>query len=315
MRAVVIDAYGAAPRLADVPIAAPAPSQIKVRVAAASLNPFDLTIARGDLRDAIPGVFPLVLGIDAAGEVVEAGGDVTGFDVGESVYGVFFGRPAGSTGTFAEYVTIAAGAPVTRAPATVDVAGAASLPTAGGTALGLIETAGDVAGRTMLVLGATGGVGSFITQLAAGRGARVIATARGAAAARVREYGAVEVIDYTAAPIADQLRDLVPDGLDLYVHLARNSGDLAAIAAQLVGGGAVFSTVGGVDVARLADRDVVWVNFSHRQSPELLRRLADLLDSGSLAVPPLHRITLEEVPAALEQLATGHGDGKTVALI
>jgi hypothetical protein len=70
-----------------------------------------------------------------------------------------------------------------------------------------------------------------------------------------------------------------------------------------------------VDVARLADRDVVGVNFSHRQSPELLRRLADLLDSGSLVVPPLHRITLEEVPAALEQLATGHGDGKTVALI
>jgi NADPH:quinone reductase-like Zn-dependent oxidoreductase len=315
MRAVAVGGYGEPPQVIDVPMPLVGREQILVRVAAASLNPFDAKIAAGQFRDVIPAVFPLTLGIDVAGTVVAVGEAVTRFVVGEDVCGAVFKAPAGSTGTLAEYVALSERAPLARAPAAMDLVTAAALPTAGGTALGSVDDAGELHRRTLLIVGATGGVGSFATQIAADRGARVIATARASAAERVLANGATETIDHTVSSIVSQLHDRFPAGIDAYLHFAADTSALGDIAGTVRAGGYVGSTTGGVDEVALRERGIRGVNLQIRQTRELQRRLMHLVDAGRLVVPAVRRITLDDAPAALGAIGTGHSDGKTVVVM
>jgi NADPH:quinone reductase-like Zn-dependent oxidoreductase len=145
----------------------------------------------------------LILGIDGAGLVVRCGPGVQGFAAGDAVYGAFLHPPYGR-GTLAEYVAVSVTAPIARAPDTIALAAAGAAASAGMSALALLELAHLREGQSILVVGATGGVGSFATQLAHGRGAHVIATAQTDAAADMRALGASATIDHTAAPLAAQ---------------------------------------------------------------------------------------------------------------
>jgi NADPH:quinone reductase-like Zn-dependent oxidoreductase len=196
MRAVTVSEYGGTPVVAEIPTPEPGAGQVLLRMRAAGMNPMDATLASGAWRPA-PATFPMVLGADGAGVVERAGEGARRFSRGDELFGQLLIAPLGSAGTYAEYVAVTEEAPLARVPDGLDPVVAAALPTAGGTGLALVASLEPLAGKTVLIVGAGGGVGSFATQFAVNAGARVIASVHAAAAGRMRGYGAAETVDHT----------------------------------------------------------------------------------------------------------------------
>jgi NADPH:quinone reductase-like Zn-dependent oxidoreductase len=295
MRAIALTAPGSAPAPVTVADPVPAAGEVLVRVAAASLNGFDVSVAGGHLVGMMEHVYPVVLGKDFAGAVEAIGDGVDGLGVGDAVFGVVM-KPVLGDGSFGELVTVDAGFGVAPIPAGVDVATAGALGLAGAAALGVLDALAVRSGESVLVVGATGGVGSLLTQYAAAAGARVIATARsGAGADFVRQYGADAVVD--PDDLAAQLADVAPGGVDAIAHLA---GDPAALLPLLAPQGRLASTRGfgaeqhSAATAIMASPDVA-----------TLSRLAADVASGALKVPVSRTFTLDEVPAAIDGFSGG----------
>jgi NADPH:quinone reductase-like Zn-dependent oxidoreductase len=315
MRAVAVTAFGAAPQVMDLPRPVPGPGEVLVRLAAAGMNPADWQLADGHLRERMEHVFPLVLGWDGAGTVAAVGDGVTRFAEGDGVYGQFFLPPAGR-GTFAELVAIDERAPIGPPPRRVEAAAAVALPTAAMTALGLLDAAGVGSGDTVLVVGASGGVGVFVTQLAAARGARVIATARPDAAALVRRLGAAETLDYQAGPLAERLRAGHPDGVDVLLDLVSDPASFAAHSRQVRDGGTAASIVFAAPAGDGGQAGRVRaMNYLVADKPALLARITREVDAGRLQIPVQREVRLEDAPAALARLRAGGARGKTVITI
>jgi NADPH2:quinone reductase len=311
MHAITVNDYGETPALADVPDPQPGPGQVLIKIEAAGVNPMDRSISEGRWRDMIPATFPLILGADLAG-VVEAVGDGAGkFSPGDEVFGQLFIPPLGSTGTYAEQVAVTEDAPLARVPNGLDPAVAAALPTAGGTALEIIESLEPLDGKKVLIVGAAGGVGSFATQFATSSGAHVIAVAHTSAADRMGAYGVEETIDRTATSVSDAVRKTHPDGIDNLIDAASDAAAFANLASLVRPGGTALSIVGAADTDALASRSVTGVNFQVSLSSALLDRLADAVVSGRIIEPPITRVELGDVPL----LDGGHADGKTVIML
>lgn len=312
MKAVTINAYGAAPAVMLLPKPRAGRGQVLIRVLAAGMNPMDRTIASGAWKDAMPATFPLVLGADVAGVVEAVGQGVTKFGEGDELFGQLFGLPLGSTGTYAEYVAAAEDSPLARMPRGLDPVVAASLPAPGGTALNLADSLQPLTGKTILVVGAAGAVGSFFTQFAAQAGARITATARTQDAGRVRGYGAVEAIDYSKADLAGAVRQAHANGVDVLVDLASDAAAFRALASLVRRGGTAVTTRDVANEKALASMDVTGVNFHVNESPELLTRVAEAVAAGQVVAPPITRLRLDEVPDAWVHAA--HGMGKPVVI-
>jgi NADPH:quinone reductase-like Zn-dependent oxidoreductase len=242
MKAFAITARDTQPTLEDLPTPEPATGEVLVEVEAASVNGFDLSVAAGYVWDMIPHEFPVVLGRDLAGTVTAVGDGVEDFSVGDRVAGVIPGMALGPrTGTLAEFVAVPASA-LTRVPAGVDTQQAAVVGLAGIAAHDALEALVVEAGETMLVSGATGGVGSIAVQLAAQAGATVIviATARpGKEEDYARSLGATHTVDWTG-DLTTAVHGITPDGVDKALHFA---GDAATIAQLVRAGGTVASTL------------------------------------------------------------------------
>jgi NADPH:quinone reductase len=239
MRAVVVSEYGGTPVLAEVPTPQPGPGQILMKMRAAGMNPMDRTLASGDWQPA-PATFPMVLGADGEGVVESVGEGTKRFSRGDDLFGQLLIAPIGSAGTYADYVVVTEDAPLARVPDGLDPVLAAALPTSGGSALALVELLEPLKGKTVLIVGAGGGVGSFSTQLAANAGGRVIANVREAAAERMRGYGAAETIDHTAVSLPDAVRQAHPDGIDALMDLVSQAEAFSGLA-SLVRSGALPS--------------------------------------------------------------------------
>ena len=240
MRAVAIDDFGAAPALRDLPKPEPGPGEVLVRVQASSINGFDLAVAAGMLKGMMEHRFPVVLGKDFAGTVEAVGEGVVRFAVGDQVFGVVM-KPELGDGAFGEHVAVGAGFGIAHIPAGLDVAVAGALGLSGTAALMSVNAVAPAAGEVVLVCGATGGVGAHAVQLAAARGAEVIATARpGEEADLVRGLGAAHTVDYTD-DVPAAVRSLRADGVHAIVHLAADGLRLAEL---LVDGGRIASTLG-----------------------------------------------------------------------
>ncbi len=311
MRAVAVSEYGAMPALIEAPDPQPGPGQVLIKVEAAGINPFDRMIADGALQAIGPARFPLVLGVDLAGVVEAVGEGADRFAPGEEVFGQLLIAPWGSAGTYAERVAVSEDAPLARVPHGLDPLVAAALPTAASTALEIVESLEPLTGKTALLVGAAGGVGSFATQLAANAGAYLLAVAGADAGDRLRSYGAAEVIDYTAGSVPDAVRRAHPDGIDVLIDLASDADGFAALASLVRSGGTALKTrfQYAADVEALASRGVAGVNFEQHVSSGGLEQLADAVLSGRIVAPPITRISLEDVP----DLRGGPGaEGKTV---
>lgn len=314
MRAVAVADYGATPVVTQIPEPHPAPGELLIRTLAASMNPMDRNIAEGSLRDTVPATFPMVLGIDIAGVVEDIGPGATQFAPGDEVFGQVMIAPLGVAGTYAEEIAVPEHAPLARVPDALDPMVAAALPTAGGTGLDVVDSLEPLRSKTVLIVGAGGGVGSFATQFAANAGAQVIANTHESAEARMRDYGAAEVVDHSLASVMDAVRAAHPDGIDALIDLASDGPAFAELASLVRPGGTALTTRFVADPDLLGDGDGRGaVNYQVTVSSDLLERVADAVVAGRIAPPPIRDIRLEEVPDAYARM--GHADGKTVITI
>lgn len=313
MRAFAIDEFGQPGSVRTVPDAVAAEGNVLVRVRAASINVFDGYVTVGGMKDYAEHRFPLIPGVDAAGVLVSGEAADGQIKPGDEVIATSFTKPYYGGGTFAELVDIPANA-VARKPATLSLEQAAALPLTGLTALSVVDALDPRPGQLVLVIGATGGVGSYFTQLAAQRGANVIALARAATADYARELGAAEVIDReTADPIA-QLQAAHPDGVDAIADFAGDTELIDRLSALLKAGGKLTMTGARLDAQAFAKLGVTVVS-SNKVSPERLTELSNLVDGGRLRAPRIHTIPLERAAETIGEVAQRHNTGKVVLTI
>ena len=316
MRAITQSRYGSPEvlHLTQVPRPTIGADEVLVQVRAAGLDrgtehlmtgkPYAMRLGVGLRRPRNP-----VPGRDVAGVVAEVGSSVNRFTVGDEVYGV-------APGSFAEYA-VAPKAKLARKPANLTFAQAAVVPISAGTALQALQDVGRLAtGQSVLVLGASGGVGTYAVQLAKALGAEVTGTCSTAKLDLVSSLGADHVLDYTRDDFADGTRryDLIldiggspsltrlrraltPRGTVVFVG-SEGSGSLTGMGRQVRG--ALLSPV-------LRQRLVLLLSKERGTDYE---RLTALLEAGQIS-PSLDRAyPLDEVPAAMRLLEDGRVRGK-----
>jgi NADPH:quinone reductase-like Zn-dependent oxidoreductase len=305
MRAIVLSDYDSGPTLLQLPPPVPGANEVVVRVRSSSINGFDAVVVAGLLKGMMEYEFPVTLGSDYAGVVEQVGSEVTTYAVGDEVFG-FVRKQTLHEGTWADYVIVPEDMFVARKPEGVDFVAAGALPLAGVAALASVDAVAAAAGDVVLIVGASGGVGGYAVQLAAARGATVIATGRPEDEARLRELGAAETIDFTTGDVAAVMRERYPDGIQGLIDVV-NFGDGFAATAELVAdGGRAATTLGAADVDALAARNVVATNVMASPDPATLGRLAD--HAGGLEVPIDSSHPLESTATALDRFASGkHG--------
>jgi len=297
--------------VAEVPTPEPGHEQVLLKIRAAGMNPMDRTLASGDWKP-MPATFPMVLGADGAGVVEKIGEGESRFSVGDDLFGQLLIPPLGSAGTYAEYVAVAEDAPLARVPAELDDVVAAALPTAGGAGLALVELLEPLTDKTVLIVGAGGGVGSFATQFAVNAGGKVIANAHAQDADRMRAYGAIETIDHTQVPLAEAVPQSYPDGIDALLDLVSDAAGFAALASLVRPGGTAVTAQYVADEAALRSGGITGINFALQPSSELLERVAKAVADRRIVAPPITRISLEDVPTALSTAQARPASGKTV---
>jgi len=224
MKAAAVDRFGppSALTMHEVPVPTPEPHEVLIAIDTAGVGSWDASIRNGSWKKPGRPRFPLVPGVDGAGVVVATGARVRRFRPGDHVYAYEFGNRQG--GFYAEYAAASA-QHVGRVPKGLDLRDAGAVATTGLTALQGIDALALKPGQTVLIFGASGAVGTMAVQFAAQRGAHVIATASGAAPARlVRKLGAHRVIDARRPESIDQLRRFAPKGLDAVLALAGGDG-------------------------------------------------------------------------------------------
>jgi NADPH2:quinone reductase len=243
MKALVSRAYGQLEELvlANLPKPAPGPGEVLVRTEAAALNPVDAVLVTGAMRNVLPISHPFVPGVDISGTVEVVGEGVTRFAVGDPIVAWNGVR----SGALAEYTLVAAAPSAAVRPAGLDAPHGAALPTGSLTAAALVDAARLSAGGTVLVVGASGGVGSYTVQLAKRAGLTVVATGRAEDEEFLRALGADETIDYTNASIAKETLRRVPGGVDVVIDLAHAGPGLAETAAAAKPGGQLISPLAG----------------------------------------------------------------------
>jgi NADPH:quinone reductase-like Zn-dependent oxidoreductase len=312
MRAYATDGFGEAGSVREVPDPQPGEGQVRVRVAAAALNPFDVSVIGGYLKEQMEHRFPLIPGSDASGTIDALGEGVADWSVGEEVFGTS-GKPYLGEGTLAELVVMSAGT-IARKPASIDPPAAAAVPVAGATAFTMVEAAAIAEGELVVVIGATGGVGSYLVQLAAMRGATVVAVCSATNADYARSLGATDAIDYKAGDLVEAVRSRHPDGIDTVADLHGERDTVARLAEQVRSGGHVVSAVGSADTEALGARGIEGMNVMGRATTESLTTLAGMLERGEIVSPELHPYPLDRADEAIEQIGSGHVRGKIVVI-
>jgi NADPH2:quinone reductase len=311
MRAFAFDAFGQPGSIHDVPEREPADGEVRVRVAAAALNPFDNFVLQGYLKDRMEHRFPLIPASDFSGTVDALGSGVQGFSVGDQVFGII-GKMVQGEGTLAEMTTASSGTIAKRPHSTTDE-DAAALPLTGVSALMCVDAAAIKAGDVVVVVGASGGIGSYAVQLAKLRGAHVIGVTHTANIDYVRGLGADEVVDRTAGDVVDALKSKHSDGVAAIIDTAGDAASLSALIEAVRKGGTVVSMRGAATPDEMSKRGLTGVNIQTQVNTERLDNLAKLSADGRLKAPRIHKFPLEEAGEAFKLL--GHSDGKIVVTI
>ena len=304
MKAVTLESFDTSPTLRDdLPAPTPAPTEVLVRVRASSANPADNSIAAGMLKQmGVEYEFPVILGRDYAGVVEQVGAEVTRYAVGDEVFGfLLHANPTVHDGSWAELIVVPQNMFIGRAPQGVDLATAGTAPLAGIAAIMAIDALDLSDGDTVLIVGATGGVGSLAVQLAARAGATVVAPALPEDDAYLRELGVSELLPRDG-DLAAAARERYPDGFDAVLDLVNYAPGVPATLVKE--GGRIASPTGAAGEG--AGRTMVMAT----PTPENLEGLARVLADGTLGVPIQATYDLAEAPDALTALATTHTQGK-----
>ncbi|MFI5702465.1 NADP-dependent oxidoreductase [Streptomyces xanthochromogenes] len=301
MEAIVYERFGGVEVLAlgQVDKPRPGPGQVRVKVVAAGVNPVDYRIRNGWMRHNFPVTFPAVPGLELAGVVDELGPGVTGFAIGDEVFG------HADTGAYAEY---ALATHVVAKPAGLTWEQAVALPIAGETSERVLEQLELAAGETLLVHGAAGVVGSVGVQLAVARGATVIGTASPDNHAFLRELGATPLA--YGPGLVERVREVAPQGIDA-VYDAAGKGALPD-SIELRGGTAT-RIVTIADTAA-AEHGVPFSGQAMADPVPVFEAHARLAVEGRLRIRHAETFPLAQAPKALELSEGGHTRGKLVIM-
>lgn len=287
----------------------PGEGEVLVKVKAAGVNPVDAAIVRGMLKDAIPTEFPVIPGWDVAGVVEENGYASRRFKKGDEVY-AYARRPTIQHGTFAEYIALPESYLAHR-PNKMSMEESGGIPLVGLTAYQSIFDVGKLKkGQTLLILGASGGVGTLAIQLAKSVGATVIGVASEKNHDYMKKLGADEVIDYSAGHVGKSVKKLTPNGVDLLFHCSRgNSLSECMETGVLKKDGSVVSiTKSKPEPEWHVSYDYVFVEPNAAQ----LKHIAELADDDKIKVPATKTFALVDAQKALKEVETLHTRGKLV---
>ncbi len=298
IKAVRIAQYGGSDQLKyeEIPLPQLGRDRAVAKVRYAGVNPIDWKIREGAFKAMFPAKFPLTLGHDFAGEIVNAADDSGRFRTGERVFG--FGD-----GTYAEF-TAAAMADIAAIPEKIDFAVAAALPTAGLTALQAIrDCVQPKPGTRILIHGAAGAVGSFATQIAKTLGAQVIGTATGEDIAYLRSLGNIQVIDYK------QERFESVGQVDAVLDLV--GGETTARSYAVVKkGGVIVSTLGAANAELATQAGIRSANVEMKRSAADLLELVGLVERGDVKPRMGEVFSLEHAREAQDASQEGRAKGK-----
>jgi NADPH:quinone reductase-like Zn-dependent oxidoreductase len=298
MRAAQYEEFGGPEKVKIAEVEEPhaGPGQIRVAVRAVGINPVDWKMGSGMMG----GESPVTIGREVAGVVDEVGDGVSGVAVGDEVFGFAVGGGAAEYARLEDYAKV---------PRSLDFAGAAALPVAIETATRTLDLLGVSEGRTVLVNGAAGGVGSATVQLARERGARVIGTASEPNHDYLRSLGA-EPVAYGEGLVA-RVRELAPDGVDAAIDAAgvalEDLVELTRAPDRLV------------TIAAYQDAEKLGVQFSGgmgiQRALSALEDVPRLIDEGRFELPVARTYPLAEAAEALSESRAGHVRGKLVLLV
>ncbi len=281
--------------------------EVLVKVIAAGVNPVDAVIREGHYKNMMPHRFPVIPGWDMAGEVIERGHAARRFEVGDEVY-TYARRPEVQWGTYAEYI-ILPDSYLARKPEKLSFEEAAAIPLAGLTAYQALFDAGTLQkDQRVLILGASGGVGSFAIQLAKESGAEIIGVASEKNHAYMKALGAKHTLDYKDNNIGEAVKKIYPDGVDLLFDCANGDTLLQSISALKPSAKLVSILSQGKGLDPDIDFQFVFVEPNALQ----LEKLSDLADSGKLKVHISETYSLNDAAEAMEQIQGHHTRGKIV---
>lgn len=315
MRAIRIHEFGGPEvlKLEEVERPVPTAEEILVKVYASGVNPADWVVRQGG-NDFIKPLLklPMTIGWDVAGVIEETGSDVTGFKKGDAVYGV--ANFPGEYGSYAEY-TSAKASQFALKPKNISFNEASGVPVAALTAwTGMFEDGQLQQAQRILILGASGGVGSFAVQFAKAKGAYVIGVASTQNLGYMKELGADEVIDYTTQRFEDVLKE-IDVVFDAAPH--RDNNERLRSVKVLKNGGTLVSTnvdfpfdlsvIGALNIKQ-AKGALVMVQMRH----DWLREIAGLIEAEKVKAVNTKVFPLEKVADAHRESETWHVRGKIV---
>ena len=320
MKALLTREYGTPEVLSVENIDRPeaGPGQLQIKVKAASVNPADMRLLTGELSAFLDLPFPHVMGNDFAGAITAVGEGVSGYAVGDEIFGyasprvmrpMAGSRPSVGTGSMAEYMVIEADTPViARRPAAVEPAKAAAVATTGLTALAAARAGRAAQGEKVLVIGATGGVGTALVSHLASLGVEVVATAKPKDQSTLVALGAKQFTGYDVAGY--------PANLDAIFNLALPGHELSDVAGHLRSGGRLVSiTMPPLQPDMISRQDVEAIFVADTEGQlAIMKDVTSALEDGKLTPVIAATFGLDDAASAYAAYAGKGTVGKIVVL-
>ena len=309
MKAIVVRQFGGPEqlRLTEAPDPVPGPGQVRIAVHAAGVNPVD---AGNRSAGGWAGLTtPFIPGYDVAGVIESLGPEVSGLVPADRVMSMT-SFPQGAGG-YAELVVVAAGQVALISEHTT-FADAAAAPVAGGTALAVLARLALPPGSRLLVLGASGGVGQFLLQLAAARGIQAVAVGRRAMHDQMRKLGAAWCVDYASEDVAERTISLAGGPVDAIADLVGGKALAPALAALRPGGQITAIETPELALDPLLDANLTFHGLLIGEDGDRTRLLASLLGDGLLRPVISHLLPLSEAAQAHRIIEDHHPGGKVV---
>lgn len=314
MKAMILKAFGGVENFAveEIPRPQPATGEVLIRVNGIGIDQIDIKSRKGEgMTDYLKKENPMILGWDVSGVVTQVGDGVTGWKVGDEVFGTINFPGPGSS--YAQYAKAPADQ-LARKPASLTHAQAAAATQSPLTAWqALIEAGAIQKGDRVLIHGGAGGVGNYAVQIARQAGCYVIATASSADADFVKSLGADEVIDYKTQRFEEMIKDI-----DFILDTIGGENFVRSLKVLKPGGTIVLLPSDKKQEADRVAREQQIRNYKHilmHSDGEAIRRIADMLSDGRMKVHVDKLFPFEQIPEAHRALENGKVKGKIVVTI
>lgn len=281
-------------------------AEVLVKIKAAAVNPVDAAVRRGLLKT-LPVFFPAIPGWDVAGVIEDRGFAARRFNIGDEVY-AYARRPFVQWGTYAEYIVIPESYLALR-PKNISWEEAAGIPLVGLTAYQSLYVAGNLQeGQTVLILGASGGIGTLGIQLAKAKNATVVGVASEKNHSYMKDLGAEHTIDYQNKHVGEEVKKIFPQGVDCIFDAASGETLQQSLTALKKGGTVVSILNPGHEIDKSINFHYVFVEPNSTQ----LDDLRTLADSGKIKIHVSEKFPLHKSAEAMKQIETHHTKGKIV---